>query len=520
MLNLDDLKAKWFLDVSSSGKFPPQTRHPGSQLKPYTDGNNVDIIIDGKDFMAHIYNKLHEMTLNADKTSSDKYHFWIASWRFEPVKLLGSSYANYDAISMILEAANAGVKVFYLGSGHFGHDGNLCKFIKQLKEKGSDGTFDKRFRRSACHHSKFSIFFGPKNDYSAYLGSVDIAFSRWDDHKHKKINPERPKNSNGPTHDVSVRITGPAVNDIALFFAEQWNDTTNRNRTQPKITTTIPTTFLNTSIPPTGTHSVQVLLTYPIVPKRGFSWSNEGEFTVWAAYLKAIKQANKYIYIEDQYFYAFNFPPAYRKSPSNKLFDSDLVSQLGEAIKKGVDIIVLVPLGIKDRFTIPIFSHSLFSFSFFNSFQLYQRNLAINYLHNIAASNSGRFIICYLWVDDNAPTVHSKLMIVDDEFVLIGCSNICQRSMAHDSEIHLGIVDSQNKFAQQMRIKLWQEHMELNDPTNIMNPTEGIEEFLNYAKKKLGRIRFFPINHQGRASIFQSIAINRFIDPYSGPSRT
>lgn len=519
MPTLNDLKARWFLDLSITGNFPPQTRHPGSQLKSFTDGNNVEIIIDGKDYMAYVYNKLHNMILTADQNEYGKLKLWIASWRLDPVKLLGSTSSNCDVISMILEAADAGVEVYYLGSGHFGHDGEILKFIKELKRRGCNGTFDKRFQRSGCHHSKFVLFFGPKNDCTALLGSVDLAFPRWDDQEHKVINSDRPEKSDGPTHEVSVRVTGPAGHDIARFFAEQWNDMTNRHRTHPKITTTIPTAFLDTSIPPVGTHSVQVLLTYPIEPKRGFSWSDEGEFTVWAAYLNAIKQATKYIYIEEQYFYGFNYPPAFKEVSRNKLFDSDIISQLGDAIKRGIDVIVLVPFRSEDRFTISIYSYSIFSFSFFSSFQIYQRNLAMHYLRNIAASNSGRFIVCYLWIDDNAPTVHSKLMIVDDEFVLLGCSNICQRSMAHDTEIHLGIVDSRNKFAQHLRVKLWQEHMELEDPTSIMDHSEGIEEFLNYAKRELGRLRLYPTENPGRASILHSIAINKFIDPYSGPSR-
>ena len=39
MPSLQQLKAKWFIDVTLNGQFPPHTRHPGTQLQPYTDGN-------------------------------------------------------------------------------------------------------------------------------------------------------------------------------------------------------------------------------------------------------------------------------------------------------------------------------------------------------------------------------------------------------------------------------------------------------------------------------------------------
>jgi hypothetical protein len=42
MPTLEELKAKWFVDVLLKGQFPPQTRHPNPQLQPYTDGNLAD----------------------------------------------------------------------------------------------------------------------------------------------------------------------------------------------------------------------------------------------------------------------------------------------------------------------------------------------------------------------------------------------------------------------------------------------------------------------------------------------
>lgn len=456
--------------------------------------------------MEDFHVRLSNMITSADPT---QHELWISSWRLDPVKLLGATNPAKDAIAKILEAATAGVKVYYLGSNHAFNPCDPEGFAKELIQKGGYGAADTRFPLFGSHHQKFNIFRGPGNDWVAVLSSADLSFTRWDDQEHKPTNADRPPESRGPTHDVSVRITGPAVYDIALTFTERWNDTFNRNRTTPEITTTIPTNFLSTPINPTGTHSVQVLRTYPAGIDRGYSWSvndsvQSGEFTVWAAYHNAIKKATQYIYIEDQYFYTFNMPYAVKAPPGSLLLESDLIYQLGKALKRGVDVVVLVPSRSEDWFA---------------WMQKRQRGEAAYYLRTISDESPGHFVICYLRVEHKDPVVHSKLMIVDDELVLIGSSNICQRSMSHDSEIHLAILDSDNQFAKQLRLDLWKEHMELTHLGSIIDPSGGVTAFQDNAEEELGRLRIYPTNDPPGYGLIDKIVMNHIIDPYQGPSR-
>jgi len=63
--------------------------------------------------------------------------------------------------------------------------------------------------------------------------------------------------------------------------------------------------------------------------------------------------------------------------------------------------------------------------------------------------------------------VHSKLLIVDDKVALIGSANINDRSFVgdRDSEIAVVIEDqSPNRYAHQLRKKLWCEHLGLTYP--------------------------------------------------------
>ena len=51
MKSLQELKDRWFVDIADEEAFPPQARYPGSKVKPYTDGNLVEPLIDGAAIM-------------------------------------------------------------------------------------------------------------------------------------------------------------------------------------------------------------------------------------------------------------------------------------------------------------------------------------------------------------------------------------------------------------------------------------------------------------------------------------
>jgi phosphatidylserine/phosphatidylglycerophosphate/cardiolipin synthase-like enzyme len=319
-------------------------------------------------------------------------------------------------------------------------------------------------------------------------------------------NPDRSSQGEGPSHDVTLRLQGPAVHDIALSFAERWNDPSNRNRTSPEIDGSISTNFLDEPLSPQGPHSVQVLRTYGIERRRAYSWSPRGEFTTWAAYIKAIKQAQQYIYIEDQYFYPFNKPSGYN-SLIGKRRDSDIVYQLGEAIKRGVDVICLVPSRKG--------SHNPT-----NIYQLNHRREGATYLRSSTESRTGagRFVICHLKAGQVDPVVHSKLMLVDDELALVGSANVCQRSMTYDTEIQLGVVDADNQFARDLRLALWQEHLDLTVPESILDARDGVEAFRANATSPTGRLGLMPTD-AGHGYLLQGFVMNNFMDPYGGPDR-
>jgi phosphatidylserine/phosphatidylglycerophosphate/cardiolipin synthase-like enzyme len=100
----------------------------------------------------------------------------------------------------------------------------------------------------------------------------------------------------------------------------------------------------------------------------------------------------------------------------------------------------------------------------------------------IARSSIGQvFAYCLEQPSTKSPIyVHSKLTVIDDCYVGIGSVNLNKRSQTTDSELHLSVVDgdvmpgaisgapvSVCRFAKELRIALWGEHLGITDPAKL-----------------------------------------------------
>ncbi len=139
------------------------------------------------------------------------------------------------------------------------------------------------------YHQKIAMTRPPGGAPIAYVGGIDINSDRVDDPLHRAI---------APFHDVQVRVTGPAANEIAKVYAERaaYHGTTAPIAALPDSTT----------VAKTGTHLTQIGRTY-FAPAPGstsapFPSAPQGEHTTHETLLQAIASARDFIYIEDQYF--------------------------------------------------------------------------------------------------------------------------------------------------------------------------------------------------------------------------
>lgn len=505
--SLDRLKLKWFIPIDGSHpEGVPLHRGPGGSnraLAVSSDGNTVTPLLDGKSCMRDWHNRL---LMLHDVPEAKLYH---TGWRFEGVKTLGETRPESNAVDALAMAARRGTQTYVLAC-----DNLRCRRFNQatinaLRARGiRTARLDNRYPPRGSNHQKFTVF-RSRDSAAAILGSADIAKTRWDSSDHLAIDPDRHPTLGEQTHELSVSIEGPAVADLEETFRERWNDSGGRAcrpRLRPATTITSPAH----SPQPVGTHSVQVLRTYGITSSViGYSWSPIGEFTVWASLLRAIKAASSYIYIEDQYFLPFCWPPGGARS--GPFFQTDIIYQLGEAMKRGVTVLVTTS---SKRTT------------FWYPYQKYQRDIGLNYLHSVRVAGSrGDVVTASLQCDGNDVYVHSKLMIIDDEFVSVGSANISLRSMSTDGELQIGIVDAENTLARDLRSRLWAQHSGL-PAVDFTDPFLAIPRFKSSVVARSGHLKPYPLNPFARhprdpsappAPPGHATVIRLAIDPYAGP---
>jgi phosphatidylserine/phosphatidylglycerophosphate/cardiolipin synthase-like enzyme len=137
---------------------------------------------------------------------------------------------------------------------------------------------------------------GAKHPPFCYLGGIDLSPNRVDDPLHRAV---------VPFHDIQVRLSGPAVNDVIQTTAERASV---HGATPPAALTPPSDPNAPPLVPmpdPPGPHLVQVGRTY-YAPAGGgpgpYASAPRGERTTRDTVLRAIASAREYIYIEDQYF--------------------------------------------------------------------------------------------------------------------------------------------------------------------------------------------------------------------------
>lgn len=462
MPTLSQLKSKWFLDFDAPENRLVGSRHPGSTLTAGTDGNKITKYIDGHSYVSEWFQKILQLR---NAVAGEIYH---SAWRFENINPNGPSDSQ-GAFDLLKDAhSEIGVDLRILLSGHaLGIPVNDIAYA-QLSGDDREISFDGRFSgpTGSCHQ-KFTVF--KSLGWScAMMGSIDISKTRLDRPEHLPAPNYRYDvlfSMTAPSHDFGIKIEGPAILDMERSFKKRWNDSTSTSWLV--VPSADPIVSPDGNHPSQGTISIQILETFGL--RSGYSWSAVGEFSIWAAYLNAIKKATKYIYIEDQYFLTFGYPPHIDNDSGNDPErDHDIIYQLGEALKRGVAVVVLVPARSEDSMAV---------------YQKYQRDIGVNYLKDIAstAPQAGRLAVATLknkvGNTEVEIIVHSKLLMVDDELAITGSQNVCRRSMTNDGEIAALIVDEAEVFVRDLRIDLWREHM--NAPQlDLTDIDQAIDHFL------------------------------------------
>jgi phosphatidylserine/phosphatidylglycerophosphate/cardiolipin synthase-like enzyme len=240
----------------------------------------------------------------------------------------------------------------------------------------------------------------------ALCGGTDLTLSRWDTPAHGWGDPRRTNVGEtepyGPVHDVMLAVDSGAARALQSLASNRWRDATGRKLPALRY------------CPDAGPwpdslavmfSDVEVALARTVPVGSGRQAAREVE----ALYLDMIAAAQRYIYIENQYFTA-------------KKLGEALAERLAEPW--GPEVIVVSRLDSSGWLEAPTMAA-----------------LRTVLLHQLRDADAyGRFSA---WYPDSPGQpccdVHSKLMIVDDEWLRVGSANFANRSMGLDTECDLAV---------------------------------------------------------------------------------
>ena len=264
----------------------------------------------------------------------------------------------------------------------------------------------------ASYHQKFVVV----DSDTAFVGGMNFRGVDWDTSDHlvydsrrmpvdatdaarSAVNDKMSLPAMNPRKDYMVRLSGPSAQDVADVFHRRWD---HLRQIKADYSENSSDFTVVRDIPAKGNTQVQVTATLP----QPF-W----EHAIAETWFNAVRNAEKYIYIEDQYF----------RMPS-----------INEAIAKRMDevpalklVVITMPMGKLD----PACAQTNKAHAFFRS--KYADRYQTFFLRAYDATTA-RFVDM---------DTHSKILIVDDKFLSVGSCNKNDRGIEYEGELNVAIVD-------------------------------------------------------------------------------
>lgn len=215
---------------------------------------------------------------------------------------------------------------------------------------------------------------------------------------------------NEPRKDYGVRLEGPAARDVEDILLQRWDAA----RTDGSMYAENATPFAldDAPGPQDSAPLVQVVATMPE------PWADQ---SILETHAKAIRNAQSYVFIEDQYFRA---------------------PRLNEALVQAMDtdpelVLIVITQAVSDtdggaKYT--YLSDAIFRARYPDRYQLLQLT-------------SAELTVEEGWVWDDAAVevapifLHSKLRIVDDRYLSVGSCNMNNRGYLYEGELNVAVLD-------------------------------------------------------------------------------
>ncbi len=455
------LKHRWRLNRLGAGHcLEPDGGWWAQGNPPPREGCHLDVLIDGFDAFGAIARAIQGARESVHVTG------WHIAPHFELVRgadaqplgaLLAEAAQHLDV--RVLVWAGSPVPVFHPTRAE------VRKTVEALKR----GTRircepDPREHPFHCHHEKTVIVDGRL----AFVGGIDMtdaAGDRYDTSGH-------PARRRLGWHDVTSRLTGPAVGDVGEHFALRWRELTGEQ--------------LEVAPAPdrAGEHTVQVVRT---VAEGMYEHVPRGDFRILESYLRAIGNAERYVYIENQF-----------------LWSPEIVARLAEKLRHpprdDFRIVILLPAKANNGQ-----DDTSGQVAVLESADDGAGRLTVVTLRSLSGTREDRLY------------VHAKVGIVDDRWLTIGSANLNAHSLFNDTEMNVVCDDAD--LARETRVRLWAEHLDADPASVAASPPATVvdEQWRPIAAEQLRRRREGePPTHRLIALPGVSKRSSRLLGPLTG----
>ncbi len=268
--------------------------------------------------------------------------------------------------------------------------------------------FDTHPLPRGSHHQKFVVIDGQM----AFVGGMDICDARWDDRGHAVSDPLRVNVAGEPcraNHEVQAAVIGDVARDIAELFCARWQKACGEELSLPEPPDTPAARFELAEL--TAGDHLPITAREVWLSRTGVEASGEPVCEIRSAYCEALRTAERFVYVETQYF-------------TSRSIAAALLERLRDRARPKLSIAVVLPRGAD---------------SGKEHFALGETQTAMLGALEETARAEGHDLVffCSVANDENATFIHSKVLIVDDAFLTIGSANLTERSMGADSELAL-----------------------------------------------------------------------------------
>lgn len=404
--------------------------------------------------------------------------WWNLPRKAVPPARLGSfmvwlANRNPDLEIRVLKWNFGALKAFFRGS-------MMLDLIRWWRHPQIDFKLDSAHPLGCSHHQKIVVI----DDRFAVCGGIDMAGDRWDTRDHLEDDPRRRRPTGrlyGPWHDCTMMLEGEIARVLGDYGRTRWEQAGGKalapcaSQEESAWPAMLRAEFRDVEVGISRTRS---------------QYNDIGEIReVEVLFLEQIARARKHIYAESQYFASRKIAEAIalrmeEPDPPEVVLINPVTAEgwLEQTAMDGARIQLVRAISEKDH--------------------------------------AGRFSVFCPYNAAGTPIyVHSKLMIVDDEILRIGSSNMNNRSLGLDSECDVFIDstrpgnEASSTSIRRLRISLLAEHCGISDEdvAALIDSQGSMASAIEAADKSGKHLRRFQLRELGEAE--KAIADNAVLDP-------